>query len=181
MTNNPLLQTLFDDPSGGQIAGGVMMILLFTSVGATAAAAFAFVARRMLHGRFEQIFWAVLLAAIAAFYAGFAGWFEAPEAAWNTELVAISLFALVAVFGGFSGPMLALGYALHGAWDVAHSLFGTVILGHAASDIPLGYGMFCMGFDFTAAAYLLLWAKDWKQPGRFDWGGLWHPSQESRV
>ena len=54
--NNALLQTLFNDPSGGQIAGGMMMVFLFSSVGVAAAGAFAFVARHVFLGRYEQVF-----------------------------------------------------------------------------------------------------------------------------
>ncbi len=165
--NNALLQTMFDNPSGSQLAGGVMMITLFTFVGVAAAAAFAYVARRVFLGRYEQIYWAVLLAAIAAFYIGFASWFEAAPDAWSTELSAIAVFCVVAAIGAFSRSALALGYLMHGIWDITHSLYGTLILGHAASDIPLGYGMFCLGFDVATAVYLFWWPKDWSQPARF--------------
>ena len=165
--SEPLLKTLMDDPSGGQIAGGIMMILLFSSVGAIAASAMAYATRRIFLGKLEQYFWAVLLGAIAAFYIGFAGWFQASTGAWATELSAIAVFVVIAVIGGFSGLALAIGYFMHGAWDIAHSLFGTVILGNSASDIPLGYGMFCLGFDIAAAVYLLWWPKQWDNPSEF--------------
>ncbi len=165
--NSALLQTLFSDPSGGQLAGGIMMVVLFSSVGVAAAAAFAFVGRKMCSGRYEQLFWSALLASIAAFYVGFAGWFQADSEAWLTELSAIAAFVVVAVIGAFSAPILALGYLMHGIWDIGHSLYGTVILGRAVSDIPLGYGMFCLGFDVATAAYLFWWPKDWSQAGQF--------------
>lgn len=162
-----LLQTLFNNPSGAQIAGGAMMVVLFVSVGVVAAVALTSVARRVLCGRYEQIYWSVLLIVIAALYSGFAAWFEVPVDAWITELSGIAVFVLVAVAGSFSVKGLALGYAMHGLWDMAHSLFGSVILGHTLSAIPLGYGMFCAGFDLTAAVYLALWPHDWDAPGRF--------------
>ncbi|RZO86908.1 MAG: hypothetical protein EVA65_01130 [Oceanococcus sp.] len=163
----PLLQTLFNDPGAAQLAGGIMMIMLFSAVGVAAAGAFAYVARRMFHGRYEQFFWSLLLIGIAAFYTGFAGWFQVETAAWRTELWAIAGFALLAILGLFSARMLACGYVAHGLWDIAHSLYGTSIHGLAASDIPLGYGIFCLGFDIATAAYLLCWPKDWRQPGQF--------------
>ncbi len=166
--NTALLQTLLDNPSGGQIAGGVMMIILFPFVGLMAAAATAFVARRMFLGSHERVYWAGMLMAIAAFYLGFAGWFEAPAEAWTTELIGIGVFIAVAAWGAFSAPALALGYLLHGLWDIAHSLFGTSIAGHAASDIPLGYGMFCLGYDFAAASYLAWCPKQWDVPARLN-------------
>lgn len=165
--NIPLLQGLLDSPTPGQMAGGVMMILLFSFVGFVVATATAFVARRVFLGWHERAFWAGFLVAVAAFYMGFAAWFQVSPAAWQTELIAIVLFVLVAVAGAFSSMALAIGYALHGVWDIAHSLYGTVILGHPASDIPLGYGMFCLGFDFAAAAYLLGWPQQANQPARF--------------
>lgn len=161
--NDALLRTLFDNPSTGQLAGGLMMILLFVSVGVAAAATFIYVARRVFPKRYEQIYWSVLLVAIAAFYIGFAAWFEVDTEAWKTEAIAIAVFALVACIGAFSAPALALGYALHGTWDIAHSLFGAAIAGHTVSDIPLGYGMFCLGFDLATAAYLLWCPKDWNR------------------
>lgn len=163
----PLLKTLLADPSAAQVAGGVMMIVLFSSVGAIAAFGMASVARRVFLGRFEQFFWAGLLLAIAVFYMGFAAWFEAPARAWNSEIAAIALVAFLALVGSYWGPALAVGYAFHGLWDIGHSVFGTDMLGHALSDIPLGYGMFCLGFDFAAVAYLLWWPKSWDDVARF--------------
>ncbi|RZO86224.1 MAG: hypothetical protein EVA65_04650 [Oceanococcus sp.] len=163
-----LLQTLVNDPSGGQIAGGVMMIVLFLSVGVAAAGAFAFVARHVFLGRYERMFWSALLVVIAAFYLGFAAWYQADAVAWRTELAAITVFAFVAVIGASSAPVLALGYLFHGVWDIAHSLYGVIILGFPASEIPLGYGMFCLGFDVATAAYLFWWPKDWNTAGQFN-------------
>ena len=157
--NEPLLKTLLGDPSAGQIAGGLMMLLLFLSLGVLAATAVVLALRRLFPARLEQCVWAMLLAAIAAFYLGFAAWFQVPSTAWSTELAAIAVFVLVAFVGAFSRMALAIGYGLHGVWDVCHSLFGSLILGLPVSDIPLGYGMFCLGFDLTAAIYLLRWAQ----------------------
>ncbi len=166
--NNPLLQTLLNDPTGGQIAAGIMMILVFSSVGLIAAAATAYIARRVFLGWYGRIYWAGMLIAIAALYMGFAAWFQASPEAWTTELIGIAVFVTVAAVGAFSAPSLALGYLMHGLWDVAHSLYGTTILGHVASDIPLGYDMFCLGYDLTAAAYLAWYPKAWDQPARFN-------------
>lgn len=173
--NTPLLQTLFDQASSGQMAGGIMMILLFSSVGAVAAIAMAIAARRIFEGWYEKLYWSLLLFAIAAFYTGFAAWFQVPADAWRTELIGIAVFALIAVIGISSAYVLALGYFLHGLWDFAHSAFGTEIFGHAASDIPLGYDMFCLGFDFASAAYLAWWPKQWDSPARFN-PSFWRPA-----
>jgi hypothetical protein len=166
--SHALLQTLVNDPTRAQIAGGMMMIILFLFVGLVTAIATTVIARRVFQGRYERVYWAVLLAAIAAIYLGFAGWFQASPEAWTTELTGIVVFAVVAVIGAFSATALAFGYLLHGLWDVAHSLLGTDFFGHAASSIPLGYDMFCLGFDFAAAAYLAGWPKQWDKPGRFN-------------
>jgi hypothetical protein len=36
------------------------------------------------------------------------------------------------------------------------------------TEIPLGYGMFCLTFDFTVAGYLMMSDTAWDEPGTFD-------------
>jgi len=57
---------------------------------------------------------------------------------------------------------------MHGLWDIAHSLFGSSLLGLPITEIPLGYGMFCLTFDFTVAGYLMISDTAWDEPGAFD-------------
>jgi hypothetical protein len=57
---------------------------------------------------------------------------------------------------------------MHGLWDIAHSLFGSSLLGLPITEIPLGYGMFCLTFDFAVAGYLMMSDTAWDEPGTFD-------------
>lgn len=49
--------------------------------------------------------------------------------------------------------ILALGYFLHGGWDLIYSQFDTPGL------IPPHYDVFCLTFDFTIGIYLLFFAR----------------------
>ena len=70
--------------------------------------------------------------------------------------------------GLFSRPAIAVGYVLHGLWDLSHSLSGSSLAGLSLTDIPLGYGIFCLTYDFTVACYLMRSDTAWHEPGKFD-------------
>src|SRR5262249_43471566 len=114
------------------------------------------------------IFWASFLVMIAAFYLSFAAYFEASSHAWQTELVGVVVFLVCAVCGLFVRPVIAVGYVLHGLWDLSHSLSGSSFAGLAIPDIPFGYGIFCSTYDFVIAAYLLISDTAWDEAGKFD-------------
>jgi hypothetical protein len=152
----------------GRLVGGWVVAVLYLVIGLLAAAGSILVFRRVFRGRWEPIFWAAFLVVIAAFYLAFAAWFEATSPAWWTEAVAVVVFLACAVGGLFHRAAIAAGYALHGLWDLTHSLAGTSLDGLALTDIPLGYPLFCLGFDLTVAVYLLRPDPAWREPGRFD-------------
>jgi hypothetical protein len=57
--------------------------------------------------------------------------------------------------GLFSRSAVALGYVMHGLWDLSHCLSGSLLAGLAITEIPLGYGIFCATYDFVVAFYLM--------------------------
>src|SRR5262245_17585386 len=164
-----LLQNLIAEAqSSSQLIGGLVIALLYLVVGLLGAIGSIFVFRRMFQGRWEQIFWACFLVVIAAFYLSFAAYFGASPHAWQTELIGVSVFLVCALCGLFSRPAIAIGYILHGLWDLSHCLSGSSLAGVSITDIPLGYGIFCSAFDFVVAAYLLISNTAWHEPGKFD-------------
>ena len=81
---------------------------------------------------------------------------------WQTEVIGVAVFLICAVGGLFSRSALAVGYVVHGAWDLSHCLSGSSLAGLSITDIPLGYGIFCSTYDFVVADTA------WHAPGKFD-------------
>ena len=105
---------------------------------------------------------------IAAFYLSFAAYFGASPHAWQTEVVGVAVFLVCAVCGLFFRPAIAVGYVMHGLWDLSHSLSGPSLAGLSITDIPLGYGIFCATYDFVVAGYLIRSDTAWHESGKFD-------------
>jgi hypothetical protein len=164
-----LLQNLMAGAqSSSQFIGGLVVALLYGVIGLLSAIGSILVFRRMFQGRWEQIFWASFLVVIAAFYLSFAAYFGASIRAWQTEAVSVAVFLICALVGLFSRPAIAVGYVMHGVWDLSHSLSGTSLVGLSITEIPLGYGIFCSTYDFVVACYLMISDTAWHAPGRFD-------------
>src|SRR5262245_6936226 len=83
------------------------------------------------------------LVVIAAFYLSFAAYFGASTHAWQTEAVGVAVFLVCAAIGLFSRFAIAVGYVMHGLWDLSHCLSGASLAGLSITEIPLGYGLFC--------------------------------------
>ena len=128
----------------------------------------AFILGQIFQGRWEQIFWASFLIVIAAFYLSFAAYFGASIHAWQTEVVGVVVFFFCAVVGLFYRPAIAVGYVMHGLWDLSRSLSGTSLAGLSMAEIPLGYGIFCLTYDFTVACNLMTSDTAWHESGKFD-------------
>lgn len=154
--------------SSSQFVGGLIILLLYATIGLLAAAGSILIFRRVFQGRWEQIFWASFLIMIAAFYLGFAAYFGVSSHAWQTEVIGVVIFLVCAIAGFFTRSAIAIGYVLHGLWDLTHSLYGTSIASVSLTDIPLGYGVFCSGYDFPVACYLITSNTAWREPGKFD-------------
>ena len=167
--DSALLQNLVAGAgSSSQFIGGLVVAVLYAVIGLLAAIGSIFVFRRVFQGRWEQIFWTSFLVVIAAFYLSFAAYFEASTHAWQTELVGVGVFLACAVGGLFSRSAIAVGYVLHGLWDLSHSLSGSSLAGLSITEIPLGYGLFCLTYDVTVACYLVTSDTAWREAGRFD-------------
>jgi len=154
--------------STSQFVGGLIIVLLYVVVGLLGAAGSILIFRRIFIGRWEQIFWTSFLVVIAAFYLSFAAYFVASHHAWQTELIAVAIFLVFAVGGLFSRSAIAIGYVMHGLWDLSHCLSGSSFAGLSLTDIPLGYGIFCSTYDFTIACYLMISDTAWHEAGKFD-------------
>ena len=164
-----LLQNLMTGAgSSSQFIGGLVVALLYAVIGLLSAIGSILVFRRIFQGRWEQIFWASFLVVIAAFYLSFAAYFGASIHAWQTEVVGVVVFLFCAVGGLFARPAIALGYVMHGLWDLSHSLSGSSLAGLPITEIPLGYGIFCSTYDFIVACYLMISATAWHESGKFD-------------
>jgi hypothetical protein len=105
---------------------------------------------------------------IAAFYLSFAAYFEASRRAWQAEMVGVAVFLLCAVSGLFLRSAIAVGYVMHGLWDLSHCLSGSSLAGLSITEIPLGYGMFCSTYDFAVAFYLMISDTAWHESGKFN-------------
>jgi hypothetical protein len=154
--------------SSSQLVGGLVVALLYAVVGVLGAIGSILVFRQIFQGRWEQIFWASFLVVIAAFYLSFAAYFGASTHAWRTEIVGVAIFLVLAAGGLFAQSAIALGYVMHGLWDLSHCLSGSSLAGVAITETPLGYGIFCLTYDFVVACYLVISDTAWHAPGKFD-------------
>ena len=150
-----------------------IIIVLYVSVGVLAAMGSIFISQKLFSAKAEQIFFALFLVAIAAFYLAFTAYF-ANQKAWRLETGAVIVFTLFGILGVRLPVVLILGYCLHGIWDVLHEVhaFGGVspLGAHEMTAIPLAYGVFCAAFDWCVAGYFYTrrraWNGAWKAPVR---------------
>jgi hypothetical protein len=154
--------------SSGQFIGGLIVALLYLVIGVLGAIGSILVVRRIFQGRWEQIFWASFLVVIAAFYLSFAAYFGASIQAWQTEIIVVAVFLVCAVAGLFFRSAIAVGYVMHGLWDLSHCLSGVSLAGLSITETPLGYGIFCSTYDFTVAGYLMISDTAWHASGKID-------------
>jgi hypothetical protein len=154
--------------SSSQFVGGLVIALLYVVIGLLSAIGSILIFRRIFQGRWEQIFWTSFLVVIAAFYLSFAAYFGASTHAWQTEVVGVAIFLACALGGLFSRSAVALGYVMHGLWDLSHCLSGSSLAGLSITEIPLGYGIFCATYDFVVASYLMTSDTPWHEPGKLD-------------
>jgi hypothetical protein len=127
--DSALLQNLMAGAgSSGQFIGGLVVALLYVVIGLLSAIGSILIFRRIFQGRWEQIFWTSFLVVIAAFYLSFAAYFEASTHAWQTEMIGVAVFFVCAVGGLFSRSAIAVGYVMHGLWDLSHCLLRSLLL-----------------------------------------------------
>ena len=151
------------DP-GYSTLGFLVIVILYAVIGFMAAAGAISIIGKILVPKAEQIFYAMFLIMIAAFYLAFAAYFRVPTA-WTLEAAAVLVFVAIALPGVRLPVALIVGYSLHGLWDVLHELQA-----HGAysafepgqlTPIPLAYGVFCAAFDFCMAAYFCSRRAEW--------------------
>src|SRR6476646_11884652 len=120
-----------------------VIIVLYVGVGFLAAAGSIFIAQKLFSAKTEQIFFALFLAAIAAFYLAFTAYFG-DQGAWRLETGAVIVFALFGILGLRLPVVLIIGYCLHGFWDVIHEVHaygGVSPFGvHEMTELTLAYG-----------------------------------------
>ena len=161
---------------GYRLVGFVVIVILYAVIGLLAAAGTILVARKFLSAKAEQIFYAMFLIMVAAFYLAFAAYFGMPTA-WRPEAAVVAGFVALGLVGMRLPFILIVGYFLHGIWDLVHELQA-----HGAysafppgqlTEIPLGYGFFCAVFDFSMAAYF--YAR------RVEWRAAWKAAATART
>jgi hypothetical protein len=98
--------------------------------------------------RIEILSWAIYLGMAALIYVGFA-LREGGHQWMTTELAGLALYSVFAVAGALGRVrVLALGWALHAAWDM-------VVHASAPGElVPEWYRWACLVYDVVAAGYL---------------------------
>ncbi len=142
------------------------ILLWYFGIGVVAAIGTVTISRARFSPRFEHIFFALLLIPIAAMYLAFLEYFG-NHSALRLEVYGVALFTALGLLGLRLPAILILGYALHGAWDLAHEAL--LQLGPAHGDvrsvtaIPLAYGVFCAAYDWCMAGYFFTRRAAWRR------------------
>ena len=149
---------------GYSMLGFVVIMILYAVIGLMAAAGTISITRKLLAPKTEQIFYAMFLIMIAAFYLAFAAYFGVASA-WRVETAVVMAFVVTGLLGVRLPYALIVGYSLHGLWDVlhelqAHGVYSAFEPGKLTA-IPLAYGLFCAAFDFSMAAYFYTRRGEW--------------------
>ncbi len=96
----------------------------------------------------KQIIYGLILSGIGFLYVGFT-WSD--TTALIVNCVQAVFFLLIAAYGVKKNLyFLAVGYFLHGMWDLVYNLFP------GSNLIPPHYDLFCLSIDFTIGFYLVM-------------------------
>jgi len=149
---------------GYSMLGFVVIVVLYAVIGLMAAAGVILIARKVLSPKAEQIFYAMFLSTIAAFYLAFAAYFGAATA-WRLETAVVVVFVAIGLLGARLPFALIVGYSLHGLWDLlhefqAHGVYSAFEPGQLTA-IPLAYGVCCAAIDLCLAAYFCARHSEW--------------------
>ncbi len=149
---------------GYSLLGFVVIVTLYAVIGLLAAAGAICISRKILAPKAEQIFYAMFLIMVAAFYLAFAAYFRVATA-WRLESAVVVAFVALSLLGIRLPFALIVGYSLHGLWDLMHELQAhgayTAFEPGRLTAIPLAYGVFCAAFDFCMAAYFSARRAEW--------------------
>ena len=96
---------------GYSMLGFVVIVILYAVIGLMAAAGAIFIARKILAPKAEQIFYAMFLIMIAAFYLAFAAYFGVATA-WRLETAVVVAFVAIGLLGARLPFALIVGYSL---------------------------------------------------------------------
>ena len=139
-------------PVGVSQAEFVRVMLIQGAIGGVVLALIAFLLSRFVSDVAGRTLLATVLFAAAGAYFGFAFNPNVPPLWLLIELLQVVAYGVLGLYGWRGSPYwLALGYALHPLWDV-----GVHYLGPGSSFAPLSYAMFCLSFDWVAAAYIFI-------------------------
>src|SRR5262252_9190430 len=142
----------------------VVILILYAVIGLGAAAGGILIARKVLALKAEQIFYAMFLIMIAAFYLAFVAYFGVATA-WRLETAVVVAFAAIGLLGARLPFALIVGYSLHGLWDLLHELQAhgaySVFEPGELTAIPLAYGVCCAAIDLCLAAYFCARHSEW--------------------
>jgi hypothetical protein len=144
------------------MTGFVVIVILYLVIGLMAAAGTIFIVRKALARKAEQIFYAMFLIMIAAFYLAFVAYFGAARA-WPVETAAVLMFVLIGLLGARMPFALVVGYSLHGLWDLLHELqlHVSFLEPRQLTTTPLAYGFCCAAIDFCLAGYFYARREEW--------------------
>ncbi len=100
----------------------------------------------------KKVMYGLILSGIGFLYVGFV-WTDVQALVLNS--IQAILFVLLAYFGIKKNIyILAVGYFLHGCWDIAYNFFNEPGL------IPPHYDLFCSSLDFTICIYIIILNKN---------------------
>lgn len=154
--------------------GLIVIITLYITIGIMSAAGSVYISKSIFSAKAEQIFFGLLLIAIASFYLAFTAHYG-DEDAWQLEATAVAVFTVLGLVGVRVPFVLIVGYLLHGLWDLAHEINayagGSVFGSRPTTSIPLAYGFFCAMYDFLMAGYFYT--------RRDHWTAAWEPGEQS--
>lgn len=104
----------------------------------------------------RKTIYGLMLTGIAFLYVGFV-WSDIQSVIINA--IQAVLFLFLAYYGVKKRIyILALGYFLHGSWDIAYPFFRDPAL------IPPHYDLFCSTLDFVLCAYILVFKRHFPDP-----------------
>jgi hypothetical protein len=128
------------------------VVLIEGAIGGVILALAAFLLSRFVSDIAGRTLLATVLFAAAGAYFGFAFNPTTPPIWLLLELLQVVGFGIFGLYGWRGSPYwLALGYLLHPLWDI-----GVHYLGPGSSFAPLSYAIFCLSFDWVAAAYIFI-------------------------
>jgi len=149
---------------GYSMLGFVVIVILYAAIGFMAAPGVILIARKVLAPKAEQIFYAMFLIMIAAFYLAFTAYFRVATAR-RLETAVIVAFVAIGLLAARLPFALIAGYSLHGLWDLlhefqAHGAYSAFAPGQLTA-IPLAYGVCCAAIDFCLAVYFCARYSEW--------------------